>query len=243
VGKNVTIGLVSPHSNDNIPADGPGLYPDMKFIAKGVGVKSLTPEGYESAWNSIVPAAEHLAKQGVDAIMVIGASLTFYRGHDEHEALLEKLRAVTGVPVNTMSGAMRDALRSVGAKKVAVCTAYTSDINARLRDFLAASDFDVLAVEGFGLEGFLAPAEKSDKDIIELADRVHAKTPGAEALLISCGGLRTLEAGKAVEDKRGVPVVSSTEAGYWAAMRLVGESGRAPGHGRLLEARDSASSR
>jgi maleate cis-trans isomerase len=29
-------------------------------------------------------------------------------------------------------------------------------------------------------------------------------------------------------------VVSSATAAFWAAMRLVGESGRVPGHGRLL---------
>ena len=48
-----------------------------------------TPTGYDSAWDGILPAAEHLAKQGVDAIMVIGTSLTFYRGSDFHEQLLE----------------------------------------------------------------------------------------------------------------------------------------------------------
>jgi maleate cis-trans isomerase len=30
-------------------------------------------------------------------------------------------------------------------------------------------------------------------------------------------------------------VVSSTPAAFWAAMRLVGESGRLSGYGRLLE--------
>ena len=47
-------------------------WPDVEFIAKGVGVRSLTPEGYDAAWNGILPAAEYLAKQGVEAIMVIG---------------------------------------------------------------------------------------------------------------------------------------------------------------------------
>ena len=56
------------------------MYPGVRFIPRGVGVRALTPEGYEPAWNAILPAAEHLAAQGVDAIMVIGTSLTFYRG-------------------------------------------------------------------------------------------------------------------------------------------------------------------
>ena len=75
------------------------MYPGQRFIPKGVGVRSLTPEGYAAAFDAIMPAAEHLVKQNVDAIMVIGTSLTFYRGPEAHDRLLEKLRATTGLPV------------------------------------------------------------------------------------------------------------------------------------------------
>src|SRR5689334_11505775 len=68
------IGVVSPRSNDSLP-DGPGMYPNVKFIARGVGVKALTPEGYDGAWDAIVPAAVELARQGATAILVHGASL------------------------------------------------------------------------------------------------------------------------------------------------------------------------
>src|SRR5215470_11740520 len=62
-----------------------------------VGVRALTPEGYDPAMAAILPAAEHLAKQNVDAIMVIGTSLTFYKGADVHRRLLAQLRAATGL--------------------------------------------------------------------------------------------------------------------------------------------------
>ena len=229
------IGVVSPRSNDSVPSEGPGLYPGVKFIARGVGVKALTPEGYDAAWDNIVPAAVALAKEGATAILVHGASLTFYRGHAAHEKLLADVRAATGLPATTMSAAMVEGLRHLGVKKIGVCTAYSDEINDRLREFLAAEGFDVLALEGFDIKEFGAAAKKTDEDIVELADKVSAEAPRAESLLISCGGLRTLEAGKRVEAKHGVPVVSSTESAYWAAVRMVGESGRCPGYGRLLE--------
>jgi arylmalonate decarboxylase len=75
--KDVTIGLVVPFATDTVPDEGLQMYPDVRFIARGVGVRSLTPKGYDSAWEGILPAAEYLAGQGVDAIMVIGTSLTF----------------------------------------------------------------------------------------------------------------------------------------------------------------------
>lgn len=235
------IGVVSPRSNDNpLFPEGPRMYPGVKFIARGVGVKALTPEGYDGAWDAIVPAAVELARQGATAILVHGASLTFYRGHEAHEKLLAEVRAATGLPAITMSAAMVDGLRHLGVKNIGVCTAYSDEINNRLRDFLAASGFNVLALEGFDIREFGAASKKSDEDIVELADKVRAEAPQAEGLLISCGGLRTLEAGRRVEEKHGVPVVSSTESAYWAAVRMVGESGRYPGYGRLLESREPA---
>ena len=87
--KNTTIGLVVPHAEDKVPAEGHQMYPGQRFIPKGVGVRSLTPEGYAAAFDAIMPAAEHLVKQNVDAIMVIGTSLTFYRGPEAHDRLLE----------------------------------------------------------------------------------------------------------------------------------------------------------
>ena len=133
---NITIGPVSPQSTDRVPTTGPQMYPGVKFIAKGVGVKALTPEGYDSAWDGIVPAAEELAKQNrLDAIMVLGTSLTFYRGFEAHEKLLERLRQI-GLPVSTMSGAVVEGLRALNAKKIAVSTAYADEVNRRLRVFL-----------------------------------------------------------------------------------------------------------
>src|SRR5262245_50516042 len=150
----IAIGLVVPFATDRVPDEGLQMYPGIRFIARGVGVRALTQEGYDAAVDGIVPAAEALARQNVEAVMVIGTSLTFYRGADFHADLMDKLRAATGLPVGTMSQAVMDGLRSLGARRIAVATAYADDVNARLETFLAAHGFDVLALRGFGLFGF-----------------------------------------------------------------------------------------
>jgi arylmalonate decarboxylase len=235
MGKVATIGLVVPFAEDRVPSEGFQMYPAVRFVPRGVGVRSLTPEGYAASFDAIVPAAEHLAAQGVDAIMVIGTSLTFYRGPDAHDRLLEQLRVRTGLPVSTMSAAIIDGLRAVGAKRVAVATAYTDVVNRRLAELLEAAGLEVLALECFNLLGFGEPGSKSERDIIALSEKAVARASEAEGVLISCGGLRTLGVAKPLEERCGIPVVSSTPAAFWAAMRLVGESGQVVGCGRLLE--------
>jgi arylmalonate decarboxylase len=224
-----------PFAHDEVPFEGPIMYPGVRFIPRGVGVRALTPEGYDPAWKGILPAAEELTGKGVDAIMVIGTSLTFYRGPQAHARLLSELHERTGLPVSTMSQAIVDGLRELGARRVAVATAYTDVVNRRLQELLTAAGIDVLALECFDLLDFGGPSKKSEADIIALSERAAAKADGAEAILISCGGLRTLGVAGPLEASCGIPVVSSATAAFWAAMRLVGESGHIPGYGRLLQ--------
>jgi arylmalonate decarboxylase len=233
--KQVTIGLVVPFAEDKVPPEGHQMYPGMTFLPRGVGVRSLTPEGFAAAFDAIPAAADHLVRKGVDAIMVIGTSLTFFRGPEAHDRLLEDLRARTGLPVSTMSQAIVDGLREVGAQRVAVATAYTDVINTRLKELLAGSGIETVSLECFDILEFGGPSRKSEADIIALSSGAVANAPQAEGILISCGGLRTLGVARPLEDRHGLPVVSSTPAAFWAAMRLVGESGQVVGCGRLLE--------
>jgi arylmalonate decarboxylase len=233
--RQVTIGLVVPFAEDKVPPEGHQMYPGMAFLSRGVGVRALTPEGYADAFDAIPAAADHLVRKGVDAIMVIGTSLTFFRGPEAHDRLLEDLRARTGLAVSTMSQAIVDGLREVGARRVAVATAYTDVVNVRLRELLIASGIETASLECFDILEFGGPSRKSEAEIIALSSEAVAKAPQADGVLISCGGLRTLGVARPLEERHGLPVVSSTPAAFWAAMRLVGASGRVTGCGRLLE--------
>jgi arylmalonate decarboxylase len=232
--KPLRIGLVVPFATDRVPAEGPMMYPDVTFIPRGVGVRALTPEGYDAAFEAILPAAKELAKQDVDAIMVIGTSLTFYRGYEAHQKLLEQLRAETSLPVSTMTEAVVDGLRSVGARRVAVATAYSDLVNDRLADFLGRSGFEVLSMKGFGLTGFGDAANQSEQDIIDLSAKAIDEAKTADAVLISCGGLKTLGCAVPIEHRHGIPVVTSTQSAFWKALRLAGEGGQIPDRGRML---------
>ena len=237
--KPITIGIIVPHSDDRIPPEGPQMYPGVTWISKGTGVQSLTPEGYDPAMKAILPAAEALAKKGVDAVMVMGTSLTFYKGAVVHRKLMEDMARVTGLPVGTMSQAIIDGLREVGAKRIAVATAYNDVVNDRLHGFLDEEGFTVGAIKGFGISEFGGPAgRKSEQEIIDLGREVVAQTKAgggaADGLLVSCGGLRTLGIAAPLEADPGVPVVASTPAAFRFAVRLAGHDGRYAGHGRLL---------
>jgi arylmalonate decarboxylase len=58
----------------------------------------------------------------------------------------------------------------------------------------------------------------------------------ADGILISCGGLLTLDIIAALESKLGVPVITSSPAGFWDVVKLSGKDATAVGFGRLFRA-------
>ena len=231
-----TVGLIVPPAAGLVPEEGPRMYgASVRFIAAGLALGYMTPEGYDSVIDRIATLARDLAGRGVKAISIMGTSLTFYRGAAFNQELIDSVRGATGLPATSMSAGIVEGLRAVGARRVAVGTAYIEEVNSRLRTFLSESGFEVLAVEGLMLDRIGVAKDVPQEKLQELGERVFRESPGADAILISCGGFRTLDLAVPLEAATGVPVVASTPAAFRSAVRLVGHSGAVPGFGRLFD--------
>jgi arylmalonate decarboxylase len=229
------LGLIAPPADYPVPAEGLALYDSaVRFSVVALGLKTMTPEGYDSVIDRIVPAAVELKNRGAAAIDLLGTSLTFYRGAAFNEKLLNDIRKVTGLKATSMSTAIIDGLKAVGAKRIAAATAYNEEVNRRLNVFLKESGFEVLAMKGLGLELIGDPGKVTQAELHKFSADVFRQAPKADALLVSCGGLRTLEILAPLEKETRVPVVSSLPHALWAGVRLLGLTVKSPAYGRLL---------
>jgi arylmalonate decarboxylase len=229
------LGLIAPPANYPTPPEAIALYgSQIRFTVFGLGLPTMTPEGYDSVIDKIVPAAKEQAAAGANAISVFGTSLTFYKGAAFNQKLIDDVHKATGLPTTSMSTAVVEGLRAVKAKRLAVATAYNDEVNRRLHTFLEESGFEVLAMKGLGLEAIADPSKVSQPSLQRFGADVFKSAPRADALFVSCGGLRTLEIVAPLERDCGVPVVSSTPHALWAGMRLLGLHVKAPAYGRLL---------
>ena len=147
------LGLIAPPADFPVPPEGLALYDSaIRFTVVGLGLKTMTPEGYDSVIDKIVPAALELKKRGAVAIDLLGTSLTFYRGAAFNQKLIDDIRKATGLNTTSMSTAIVDGLKAVSARRVVAATAYNEEVNRRLNTFLSESGFQVLAMKGLGLE-------------------------------------------------------------------------------------------
>lgn len=229
------LGLIFPPADRGVPEEGVAMYGEsLRFVVTGLGVERMTPEGFDAVIARIPAAARKLAEAGAEAIELTGTSLTFYKGEAYNRELREAVTKASGLPATTMSNGVIEGLKAVGAKQVAVATAYNDEVNERLRAFLIEHGLSPLVVTGLGIEAIADVDSVTQQDLIGFGERVRASAPAADSLLVSCGGFRTLEIIAPLEQRTGVPVISSMPHGLWAGARLVGLSGAAPGYGTLL---------
>ncbi|MGV3494221.1 MAG: arylmalonate decarboxylase [Ramlibacter sp.] len=229
------IGLVVPPAAGEVPQDAAALYGDrFRFIARGLGIGGVSPEGFAPVVDSIVERAVELRRAGAEVVSMMGTSISFYRGPEFTESLRRAMEEATGVPCTTMSHAIVRALQALNVRRVAVATSYIDELNDKLAAYLAHAGFTVTAIEGLSITGVKEVGEVGTEALVALSRRVHARDPSAEGIFISCGGLLTLDAIRRLEDELGLPATASSPAGFWDVVRLAGGDASSPGHGRLF---------
>jgi len=136
------------------------------------------------------------------------------------------------IPMTLVTGVV-DALRELNAKKIVVGTPYLDEINTREAEFLYDKGFDVLDIQGLNLEtgiefGTVTP-DYWKKFALEIDHR------DADAIFLSCGGIRALEVVQEIEAIVNKPVITSNQAQMWSCLRRAGIHDSIEGFGRLFQ--------
>jgi maleate isomerase len=197
-------------------------------------VHDVTVEGLAEAVTQVERAALELASAEVDLILQAGTAIAFFRGLGHDAELSRRIAAATGIRATTSLTAVVEALRALGIRRPAIATSYIADIDARLKDVLEKSGFEVAAIKGMGIKKSIDMGKVKPEETYRLAQDVARSAPGADGILVSCGNLRSFEAIEPLETDTGLPVVTSNQAGLWQALRLVGVNEHLPNLGRLL---------
>ena len=125
-----------------------------------------------------------------------------------------------------------DALQAVNAKRIVVGTPYLDEINTAEAEALAAKGFDVLDIQGLNLTTGLEFGRVTPAFWKEFACAIDR--PDADAIFLSCGGIRALEVVPEIEAATGKPVITSNQANFWSCLRRAGVEDQLIGFGALF---------
>ncbi|MGH2383446.1 MAG: maleate cis-trans isomerase family protein [Candidatus Limnocylindria bacterium] len=206
----------------------------VAFIDGRTMVRTVDEKGLEEMMSQVVDEACKVASARADVIVQCGAPGIFLKGPGYDDEVIRNIHEATGVKATTMMNAMIAAMTALRMTRVAVGSIYIESVNAKLTSYIEMCGFSVTATKALGI---IKPEDCIDHEpdtAYRLGREVFAAAPGADGILISCGGLRSFEVIEALERDTGVPVVTSNQAALWQALRMVNVPDRIPNLGRLL---------
>lgn len=190
-------------------------------------VESLSAqiEGMTEAASTLQPGAQP------DVVCYACTSGSIVIGEDKVMAEIKR-GAPWAEPATLVTGVV-NALRCLEARKIVVATPYLDEINTMEYDFLVEKGFDVLDIQGLNIEDGCAMGRIAPEYLKDFA--LSVDRPDADAIFVSCGGIRTIDVLQEIEDTAGKPVVCSNQAMMWDCLRRAGIADRIEGYGRLFE--------
>lgn len=228
------IGLVALATDFNSETDLRRILPvgvDL-FTNRVLNANPLTIENLRAMAGDITRAASGLLPGlGVDVMIYGCTSGTAAIGGAELQRLIQI--AQPGVPCTNPIAAASEALRAFDAERISVLTPYTEVVNAVVAESFTAEGFNILNIEGFGLDDDIEMTGLPLAAITEAALQVC--DADADALFISCTALRSSLIVEELEQKLGKPVVTSNQALVWHCLQLMKNDSHVKGFGQLFD--------
>jgi maleate isomerase len=236
-GRRARLGIVVPSVNTVMEPWAQRTVPDgvSVFAARMFIPSAMTPEAFvEMDRNEGKAAIRQLSSTLPDVIAYGCTASSIVQGLDYDSHLRAEIAETFKVPSTTAAHAILTAADALGARKVSIVSPYTKDVDKAEHAYFEAAGLEVLGGACLGISDGFKLAEPSPDALFALGRRGF--DPRADALIMTCLNTRSHTVIARLEDSLGKPVISSTQATLWHALRLAGIDDRIAGFGRLMEA-------
>jgi len=234
-GLRARIGHVAPSRGDTLVYEFYKIFSEGFMILNTTGsVRQLVDGDFEKQLERIEEAVQDLVENQCDSIIFSGSPLFTRLPFGSDRQLGQKLSDKFGVPVAAGLTAEVEALKAMNCKKLVVGTPYPEELNDRLKRHLEASGLEVLQIAGYGVR---KNADLTDLPVhasYKIAKRLYAKAGDADGVFIACPRWPTLPDVELLEQEIKKPVVTSSLACIWYAMKLIDVKENVRGFGRLM---------
>ncbi len=151
----------------------------------------------------------------------------------EDRVMAEIQRGAPWAQPSTLVTGVINALHRLKAHKIVVATPYLDEINTLEAEFLRQKGFDVLDIQGLNIDDCEAMGRITPAFIRDFA--LSVDNEDADAIFVSCGGIRTLDVLQEIEDAAGKPVICSNQAMMWDCLRRAEINDSIEGYGQLFQ--------
>ena len=245
--KSYRIGQIVPSSNVTMETEIPALLRARESIAperftfhsSRMRMKQVTREELAAMDADSDRCALELSDAAVDVMGYACLVAIMSMGHGYHRASQERLHQVTidndaSSPVVTSAGALVDAIKAIGAKKVAVVAPYMKPLTEMVVDYIRNENIEVAEWQALEISDNLQVAAHDPMNLPDIISEMK-KIAEVDAIVLSaCVQMPSLPAVSIVEGRVGKPVLTAAIATTWAMLKALNLDTRVPGGGTLL---------
>jgi len=202
----------TPRRNDPISVEMVGSYGDLRVVEE---------------------AAKTLRITRPEVVVFCCNSCGFVHGQAGDQRICQAVAKAAQSQAVSITASQLKAIEALGVSRLAVAAPYPVEVTALLVALLQQAGYAVVQERSLGLETEWQIGNSDPRVWQDLA--ISVDHPGAECVLLACGGIRTAPILDALERDLGKPVVSAPAATMWHALRTAGVSEPVHGYGVLLE--------
>jgi maleate isomerase len=240
------IGQIVPSSNTTMETEIPAVLrarevvePEcFTFHSSRMRMQRVTKEELAAMDRDSDRCALELADARVDVLgyACLVAIMSMGKGyHRVSEARLQQRTAEAGgpAPVVTSAGALVDGLKALGAKRVSILAPYMKPLTRLVIEYIENEGIEVVDSISLEIADNLEVGRQDPLAPVEISKRLN--TRGVDAVVASaCVQMPSLASVQLIEDRIGLPVVSSSISTTFMMLKKLGLKTYAPGFGALL---------
>lgn len=181
--------------------------------------------GMEEALRTAVTCRPDYLVLGVSAISFVG-------GRAGCDAFIRDVTAITGLEISVGSIATAEALKAMGAKRIAVLSPYYETANANVKRFMGDYGLEVVRDIPLRCTSWTNIARVSEATLIDALKALDG--PDIDAIAQVGTNLSMVRLAGEAEKWLGKPVIAINAATYWHALRANGFTDQFDGYGRLM---------
>jgi maleate isomerase len=244
--RTLRIGQIVPSSNTTMETEIPAMLrrreltrPErFTFHSSRMRMQRVTAEELAAMDRDSDRCALELADARVDVLGYACLVAIMSMGNGYHRVSEERLHGRTveaggPAPVVTSAGALVDALKALGARRVSLLAPYMKPLTKRVSEYIEHEGIEVVDSLSLEIPDNLVVGRQDPLAPVELTQRLN--TRGIDALVASaCVQMPSLASIQPIEDRLGLPVLSSSVATTYMMLKKLGLNTHVPGFGSLL---------
>ena len=234
-GWRVRIGHVAPSRGDTLVYEFYQMLPAGFMMLNSTGtIRQLVDADLERQLQRIEEAAADLVDNKCDSVIIGGSPLFTKLGYGSDIEMGKRLSDKYGVPVSPGITGEIQALKSLGIEKLVVATPHEDTLNDRMKAFLEASGFKVLKIKGYGVRKNADITDMDEHAAYKIAKRLYESAPQADGVFVPCPRWPTITDVDLLEREIGKPVITSSQAYIWHALKMAKVKQEVNGYGMLM---------